>query len=170
MMSRTTAAAWVFAYIASIVAVNQLYVVLPMVPTPLGEVSWANLIVGSVFVLRDYAQRSVGHYVLLATLVAGILTWYMVDPALAVASIIAFTLSEMTDWAVYSFTRRPIQQRIILSSLFSVPVDTVAFLYLIDFLNPASFTVECISKAFGVAMVWFVLRQATRKGFQKDFH
>jgi queuosine precursor transporter len=169
-MTRTSASLWVLAYIVSIVAVNQLYVVLPMQATPLGEVSWANLVVGSVFVLRDYAQRSVGHYVLLATLVAGILTWFMVDPALAVASIVAFTLSEMTDWAVYSFTRRPLQQRIILSSMLSVPVDTVAFLYLIDFLNPASFSVECISKAIGVGLVWYALRRATILSLSPRIH
>lgn len=162
---------WVAAYIASIVAVNQLYVILPMVPTPLGEVSWANLVVGAVFVLRDYAQRAIGHYVLLATFLAGVITWFMVSPDLAKASLIAFTLSELTDWAVYSFTGRPLQSRILISSLISVPVDTAAFLYLIDFLNPASFSVECLSKALGVGAVWLALRGATaRADFPGRFH
>lgn len=152
---------WVAAYIASIIAVNKLYVVLPMVPTPLGEVSWANLVVGFVFVLRDYAQREIGHKVLLATLAAGIATWFMVSAELAAASLIAFTLSEMTDWAVYSFTRRPLQSRILLSSTLSIPVDTIAFLWLIGILNPASFTVEALSKFLGVLAIWWALRRAT---------
>jgi queuosine precursor transporter len=145
-------------YIAAIVLVNWTFIVLVPWSTPLGDLYVANLIVGAVFVLRDYAQRAIGHYVLLATAVAGLITYVMVDPGLAKASLIAFTLSEMTDWAVYSFTKRPLQNRILLSSLFSVPVDTLAFQYLAQYLSPASFSTEVVSKAIGVAIVWFLLR------------
>ena len=154
---------WVGAYVLAIISLNKLYVVLPMVETPLGAFSWANLIVGGVFVLRDYAQRSIGHYVLLATLAAGVATWFVVDPFIAVASITAFTFSEMTDWAVFSFTKRPLQKRILISSAISVPVDTVAFLYLIGQLTPASFSVECLSKTFGVLLLWALLRHGVRR-------
>ena len=82
----------------------------------------------------------------------------MVDPGLAKASLIAFVLSEMTDWAVYSFTKRPLQNRILLSSLFSIPVDTLAFQYLAQYLSPASFSTEVVSKAVGVAVVWYILK------------
>ena len=84
-------------------------------PTVFGDLYLANLVVGFVFVLRDYGQRQVGHRILLATLVAGIITFFMVDKAIALASITAFILSEMTDWAIYSFTKRPLQQRILLA-------------------------------------------------------
>jgi uncharacterized PurR-regulated membrane protein YhhQ (DUF165 family) len=123
-----------------------------------GDLYFANVVVGFVFVFRDYAQRQVSHYILLATLLAGILTWFMVDPALAVASITAFFLSETTDWAIYSFTRRPLQERILVSSIVSVPVDTFAFQYLADYLTPAAFTTEVLSKAFGVLIVWYLLK------------
>ena len=105
------------AYIAAIVLVNYTFVVLPPIPSPFGDLFIANLIVGAVFVLRDYAQRAIGHKVLLATFVAGIITWLMVDPGLAFASLVAFVFSEMTDWAVYSFTKRPLQNRIWISAL-----------------------------------------------------
>lgn len=154
---------WVVPYVLAIVAVNKLYMYLPLLQTPLGEVSAANLIVGSVFVLRDYAQRAIGHWVLLATFTAGVITWFMVDEALAVASLTAFTISEMTDWAVYTFTKMPLQRRILYSSMISVPVDSLAFLYLFNMLNPASFTVEVFSKIVGVAAVWVMLRQSTRR-------
>ena len=121
---------WTAAYIVSIVVVNWLFVVVPGVPTPMGELYLATLVVGAVFVLRDYAQREVGHFVLLATLVAGVITWYMTTPELALASITAFAISEMADWAVFSFTRKPLQKRILISSLISVPLDSLAFLYL----------------------------------------
>ncbi len=149
---------WVAVYIVSIVLVNWLFVVVAPWPTAFGDLYLANLVVGFVFVLRDYGQRQVGHRILLATFVAGIITYFMVDPAIALASITAFILSETTDWAVYSFTRRPLQQRILLSSLVSVPLDTLAFQYLANYLTPAAFTTEVLSKALGVVIVWYLLK------------
>jgi uncharacterized PurR-regulated membrane protein YhhQ (DUF165 family) len=149
---------WVAVYIASIVLVNWLFVAVSPWPTMFGDLYLANLVVGFVFVLRDYGQRQVGHKILLATLIAGIITYFMVDPAIAVASITAFALSEMTDWAVYSFTKRPLQQRILLSSLVSVPLDTLAFQYLANYLTPAAFSTEVLSKALGVFLVWYLLK------------
>ena len=125
---------WTIAYILSIVLVNWLFVVVAPLATPFGDLYLATLVVGAVFVLRDYAQREVGHKILLATLAAGVITWFMTTPALAVASITAFAISEMADWAVFSFTRRPLQKRILISSLISVPLDSLAFLYLSGYL------------------------------------
>jgi uncharacterized PurR-regulated membrane protein YhhQ (DUF165 family) len=152
---------WVAVYIASIVLVNWLFVAISPWPTVFGDLYLANLVVGFVFVLRDYGQRQVGHKILLATLVAGIITYFMVDPAIALASLTAFALSETTDWAIYSFTRRPLQQRILVSSLISVPLDTLAFQYLANYLTPAAFTTEVLSKALGVVMVWYLLKLRT---------
>ena len=149
---------WTATYIISIVLVNWLFVVVPGLQTPFGELYLATLIVGAVFVLRDYAQREIGHFVLLATLAAGVITWFMTTPALAVASITAFAISEMADWAVFSFTGRPLQKRILISSLISVPLDSLAFLYLSGFLTPVSFSTETLSKAVGVAIVWMLLK------------
>ena len=95
---------------------------------------------------------------MLATLVAGVVTYFMVDPAIAIASITAFVLSEMADWAVYSFTKRPLQSHILLSSLVSVPLDTLAFQHLAGYLTPAAFVTEVLSKALGVAVVWYLLK------------
>jgi queuosine precursor transporter len=149
---------WVALYVVGIVLVNWTFTVLAPWPTPLGDLYIANVIVGFVFVLRDYAQREVGHKVLLATLVAGVITYFMVDPAIAVASITAFVISEMADWAIYSFTKRPLQSRILISSLVSVPLDTLAFQHLAGYLTPAAFTTEVLSKALGVAVVWYLLK------------
>jgi uncharacterized PurR-regulated membrane protein YhhQ (DUF165 family) len=149
---------WVAAYIGAIVGLNWLFNVLPPIATPFGGLPLATFIVGAVFVLRDYAQRQIGHLILLATLSAGILTWFMVEPSLAVASTTAFVVSEMADWAIFSFTRRPLQERILISSLVSVPLDTFSFLYLSGFLTPASFTIQILSKTAGVLVVWYLLK------------
>jgi hypothetical protein len=42
--------------------------------------------------------------------------------------------------------------------MLSVPVDTLAFLYLSGYLTPATFGMEILSKAVGVMIVWTLLR------------
>ncbi len=151
-------------YVAAILLVNWLFAPSQLVlgftvwSTSLGDLYLANLVVGFVFVLRDYAQREIGHRVLLATLIAGLITYFMVDPGIALASITAFVVSEMADWAIYSFTKRPLQSRILISSLVAVPLDTLAFQHLAVYLTPAAFATEVASKAVGVAIVWYLLK------------
>jgi preprotein translocase subunit Sec61beta len=157
------------AYIASIVLVNWLFAPSQLVE---GVTQWtagawgtfyiANLVVGFVFVFRDYAQREIGHSILVATAAAGLITYVMVDQAIALASIFAFIASELADWAIYSFTRRPLQQRILISSLVAVPLDTLVFQYLAQYLTPAAFTTEVLSKAVGVLVVWYLLKLRER--------
>ena len=154
---------WTALYVASIVLVNWMFTAIAPWSTPLGDLYLANIVVGFVFVLRDYAQREIGHSVLLATAVGGVATWFMVDPMIAVASITAFILSEAADWGVYSFLRRPLSQRILISSLIAVPLDTLAFQYLAGYLTPAAFATEIASKAVGVLLVWYLLRMRDRK-------
>ena len=149
---------WTALYVVSILAVNWMFTAIPPWATPLGDLYLANIVVGFVFVLRDYAQREIGHKILAATALGGVLTWFMVDPAIALASITAFILSETADWGVYSWLRRPLSQRILISSLFAVPLDTFAFQYLAGYLTPAAFATEIASKAVGVLMVWYLLR------------
>lgn len=149
---------WTLLYIAAIVLVNWMFTAIPPWATPLGDLYLANVVVGFIFVLRDYAQREVGHYILLGTAVAGVLTWFMVDPAIALASVTAFALSETADWGVYSLLRRPLSQRILISSIIAVPLDTLAFQYLAGYLTPAAFLTEVASKTVGVFIVWQLLR------------
>ena len=155
--------AWTALYVASIVLVNWMFTAIPPWATPLGDLYLANIVVGFVFVLRDYAQRELGHSVLIATALGGVITWFMVDPVIAVASITAFNISESADWGVYSFLRRPLSQRILISSLFAIPLDTLAFQYLAGYLTPAAFATEIASKAVGVLIVWHLLRLRDRR-------
>lgn len=157
---------WTAAYVLAIVLVNWLFDHAPPIATPLGDFRIAAVIVGIVLVLRDYAQREVGHKILLATLIAGIITWYMTNPFLAVASAASFFVSETADWAIFSFTGRPLQQRILISSLVSVPLDSLAFLSLAHFLTPATFAMQVASKAIGVLVVWYLLKVRDRAALQ----
>ena len=156
---------WVAAYVASIVLVNWLFDVLPVIETPLGAWPPASIIVGFVLILRDLAQREVGHYVLLAMLAAGIITYVMVDPFIALASVAAFLVSETADWLVYTVTKRPLRDRILASSAVSSPLDSVVFLGLIGFLSPASFILQSLSKFAGAAVVWAILRHRASRTY-----
>ena len=94
-------------YVVLIVLVNWGFTVVPLVDMPGGE-KWPpmSLVVGFIFVARDFAQREIGHRVIIAMLIAAVLSYVMASPYVAVASLSAFLISEFADWAVYSFAGR----------------------------------------------------------------
>jgi uncharacterized PurR-regulated membrane protein YhhQ (DUF165 family) len=155
-----TAMKFALLYIASLVLVNFAFDRVPLVPLPGGEM-WppVSLFVGFIFVVRDYAQREIGHYVLPCMLVGGAISWFMSTPAIALASLCAFLTSELMDWAVYTFTRRPFSQRVLLSSALSTPVDSVVFLVMIDMFSIASVLMMTVSKMIGALVVFYLARR-----------
>lgn len=151
---------YTLAYIALIVVVNWAFKVVPMVELP-GGIFWppVALLVGFVFIVRDFAQREVGHWVLGAMLVGAVLTYFMVDPAIAIASATAFLISEIADWAVYTFTGKTLSQRILLSSAVGTPVDSVVFLSMAGFFSVTGAVVMTLSKMVGAFIVWWMIRR-----------
>lgn len=147
-------------YVALIVAVNYAFTVVPLVELPDGTM-WppVALMVGFVFVARDFAQREIGHKVLLAMLVGVAISYFMANPFVATASAAAFLLSELVDWAVYSFTKRPLSQRILYSSLLGAPVDSAVFLGLMGMLSPVGVAAMTASKLVGAFIVWWMIRR-----------
>ena len=123
------------AYTLSIVVVCLLFVYSPLLISLPNEASfspWA-ILVGFWFVLRDFSQRELGHKVFIPMSI-GVLVSYITSPAYAVASVTAWIVSELGDWAVYTFlTKKPFHQRILLSSLVSAPLDSLVFLWAFDF-------------------------------------
>ena len=89
---------------------------------PLWEVlpGWAfnpvTIVTGLVLVVRDFAQREVGHYVLIAMAIALALTAIAAGPELALASGGAFAIAELVDWALFTFTKYKLSTRVLLSS------------------------------------------------------
>ena len=124
------------AYVVSILIVNIGFVYIPPVPL-LGEMfPPMSLVVGLIFILRDFAQREIGHKVLIAMGIGAVLSYFMADPFVAVASVVAFAISELVDWGVYTFTKRPLKDRILLSSALGTPVDSAVFLLILGFFSP----------------------------------
>ena len=149
-----------FLYIVLIVLVNYGFSVVPLIKLPDGTM-WPpmSLVVGFVFVVRDFAQKEIGHKILIAMVVGVAVSYAMADPFIAMASAAAFLVSELADWAVYSFTGRPLSQRILLSSLLGTPIDSAVFLGGIGLLSPIGVVTMTASKMIGALVVWWLVHR-----------
>lgn len=90
------------------------------------------LMIGLALVLRDLVQRRLGkRWTLGAIAVGAALSGLIAPPALVMASAVAFLLSELADFAVYTpLQKRGLIRAVLLSSLAGLCVDSVVFLYL----------------------------------------
>ena len=98
------------------------------------------LMVGLALVLRDIVQRRLGPLAGLGAIAAGALISAMLaPPAIVLASVAAFLLSELADFAVYTpLQRRRFVTAVFASSVIGLVVDSLVFLHLafgsLDFL------------------------------------
>ena len=146
-------------YIILIVLVNWGFTVVPLIPI-LGEMfPHMSLAVGLIFVLRAFAQREIGHKVIGAMLIGGLLSYFMADPFVAIASVTAFLISESADWAVYTWTKKPFAQRILISSIVSTPIDSAVFLAMIGHFSILAVVLMTISKMIGALIVWKIVHK-----------
>lgn len=153
----------VIVYIALIAGVNWAFAIVPPLVLPGGDLwSPVALLVGFVFVVRDFAQRKVGYHILWAMLAGIIISWWMATPQLALASALAFAVGELSDWALFTFTRKPFSERILISSLLGAPLDSLVFLAFIGIASAASVTVMSISKLAGAFLVFLLVRRRER--------
>lgn len=144
-------------YISMIVLLNVAFTYIPNFTLHDGTLwSIGSVIAGLVFVARDYAQREVGHKkVLLLMVGGGLLSYAMADPYVAMASIAAFSVSEIVDYLVYTFKKGSFKIKVLMSGLISIPIDTVIFLAFIDQLSVFSFIVMSLSKVLALSyLAW----------------
>ena len=141
---------------------------------PLWEVlpGWAfnpvTIVTGLVLVVRDFAQREVGHYVLIAMAIALGLTALAAGPELALASGGAFAIAELVDWALFTFTKYRLSTRVLLSSAIAAPLDTTIFLYGAEairdgMLTGPNVTMSIIGKMVGALVIWWIVRRSFEK-------
>ena len=90
------------------------------------------LMIGCALVLRDLVQRRRGVLWAVGAIMGGAaLSAFLAPPALVVASVVAFLLSELADMAVYTpLQRRRFVTAVVASSLAGLVVDSAVFLYL----------------------------------------
>jgi uncharacterized PurR-regulated membrane protein YhhQ (DUF165 family) len=156
-MIRNLFSAAILGYIASVVLLNVGFAYVPMVDTPIGMLSPMAVLAGLVFVLRDFAQRKAEHGVLIAMAIATVLSYFLADPFVAMASAAAFAVAEIVDYGVYTFSKhKAFHNRILLSSIISTPVDTVVFLYGISAFTVGTFALMVGAKLVAAVAIWTV--------------
>lgn len=141
-------------YVATILGVNLGFSFVPMIETPLGLLSPMALVVGATFVLRDFAQRYAGHYVVLGMAIGAVLSFMLADPFVATASLAAFLVAEGADYLLYTFTKRPFRDRVLLSSAISTPLDTGVFLLGISGFTWGTFALMIASKMVAAVIIY----------------
>lgn len=156
------------AYVGSILILNLGFSYVPMIDLGFGLFSPMAILAGLVFVLRDYAQREAGHYVLIAMAAGALLSFALADPFVAVASVAAFAISELADYLLYTFTRKPFHDRVLVSSLVSAPVDTFVFLFLISGLTVGTFGLMIAAKLVAALFIWLAYTNARDGGSVPD--
>ena len=86
------------------------------------------------------------------------LSYLMADPFVAVASAVAFGISELIDWLVYTTTKKPLRDRILLSSTISTPIDSAIFMLMVGFFSWYGLATMVASKMIGALIVWSRLK------------
>jgi len=80
---------------------------------------------------------------------------------------LVFVLRDMVqtriDWLVFSITKRPLHDRLWISSALSIPLDTFIFFGMIDAFTPAVILTAMGSKFAGVTVVWLIMAWRLRK-------
>lgn len=125
---------WAAVYVGLMPLINWSFGVVPTAPIPEafggGAFQPLAIVTGLVLVVRDFAQREMKHWVwgaMITGLLLSMLTSWIV---VVFASAAAFLISETVDWAVYTFSKRPLSQRIMISSTASAPLDQMVFIWL----------------------------------------
>jgi uncharacterized PurR-regulated membrane protein YhhQ (DUF165 family) len=156
------------AYIATIPAANWLVAHYEQAPVGLGYTAPAGVyMVGLALVLRDLAREAAGRGAVVAAIVVGAaLSWWLADPALAVASAVAFAVAETMDFAVYE----PLRQRgllvaVLASNAVGLIADSLIFLKLafgsLDYL-PGQLLGKAWMTLAAVAVIAVIARRRAR--------
>jgi hypothetical protein len=160
---------WVYLYVLLVPLVNWSFAHVPTVPM-WGGGAWSPMaiVTGLILVVRDLAQREVGHYIVLPLIIGIAISFAMAPPAIALASAAAFAISESVDWAIFTFTKRPLSKRIMISCAVSAPIDSLVFLYGADMAVPGILTTSTAitsiaSKLAGTYVVYLLLKRRERQ-------
>lgn len=90
------------------------------------------LMIGLALLLRDAVHEWLGpRFALFAIAVGAVLSYLLADPFIALASIVAFGISELSDFVVYSKIReRSRELGVLASGVVGSVIDSVLFLWL----------------------------------------
>ena len=156
---------WVYVYVLLIPLVNWSFSHVPTFAIPGGGL-WSPMaiVTGLILVFRDFAQREVGHYIFIPLIIGLAISYAMAPAAIALASSAAFAVSELVDWAIYTLSKKPLSQRVLISSAASAPLDTAIFWYGANMVEPgifhwATLATAIASKMLGALVVYVILKK-----------
>lgn len=156
--------AWFIAYIATIFAANWMIATYGLVSVGFGLMAPAGVYAaGLAFTFRDLTQETMGRWFTLGAVILGAGLSALVSPQFALASGVAFLLSELADFAVYT----PLRDRgrwlwaVAASNTVGLALDSALFLWFafgsLDFL-----TGQIVGKVYmtvaAVTLLWAVKR------------
>ena len=95
--------------------------------------------------------------------VGGLLSYFMADPFVAYASVVAFIISELVDWAYYTWSKKSLRERILISSLLSTPIDSAVFLLIINHFTIIGTMAMFLSKMIAAVAIWYWLGKRDAK-------
>jgi uncharacterized PurR-regulated membrane protein YhhQ (DUF165 family) len=133
------------------------------------------IFIGLTFSLRDFVQREFGHNVwyfmiisMIITTVSGIYLSNLPIPMwkIAIASSVAFIVSEAVDWLVYTLISKNMVFRITISNFFSTPIDSILFVGIafgsFNFFDPPVYGQAIIKYMSGLSLLPLILNKKNR--------
>lgn len=145
-------------YLATIVGANWAISRFGIIPVAPGLAAPAGVyFVSLALILRDYVQYTLGKPVMLAALAIGIaISAVIASGALALASGAAFGISELTDFALFTWIAPRWGRAVLTGGLAGAALDSVVFLS-IAFGSLAFLPGQVVGKMYGVVVASVVI-------------
>lgn len=143
-------------YVATILAANYVTTEYGMVPVGFGLAATAGTyLIGLLFILRDSLQDVAGKAAVFGAIAVGaLLSYFISDPFIATASVVAFVLAEVIDFCIYTpLRKRGYVRAAIASNTVGSLVDTVVFLTVAGFPVAAALPGQMVGKLLITAVV-----------------
>lgn len=122
------------------------------------------LLVGLIFVLRDYTQQVIGDWVIACTLAASAIVCVLIDGRLGLFSGAAFLVAEGIDQFLWhKLDMNDIKDRILKSSAVATLFDGAIILYGLHELTVPNYISHYIGKMAINVVIWLVLRHLHNK-------
>ena len=163
-MNRVIGYAALVGFVGTVILANWVVDRYGVVPVGFGLMAPAAVyVVGVAFTLRDLVHDHLGRVAVLCAVAVGGAVSALVSPRLAVASAVAFLVSELVDFAVYT----PLRERnwlgaVAASNAVGLVVDSVLFLWL-AFGSLEYLPGQVVGKAW-MTLAAVVLLAAVRRG------
>jgi uncharacterized PurR-regulated membrane protein YhhQ (DUF165 family) len=161
---RSIAAVAIASYLACIIGANALVQHYGIVPVGLGLTGPAGVfLIGPALVVRDYIQWALGKAASLLVLAAGAaLSFAVTDPHIATASAAAFAISELADFALFTWIAPRWSRAVLAGGIAGALLDSAVFLQ-IAFGSLAFMPGQVLGKAYGVALASVVIAARRRR-------